>query len=93
MSRLARDGTAEPISRKQIIGRERGQVNIHSPCLADHEQYWQPYPVDPYSAMCDDQTVEKTKRVIFPAMHFQRHNTLSQQSAYYIIVSIAITGL
>ena len=23
---------------------------------ADHEQDWQPYPVDPYSAMCDDHT-------------------------------------
>ena len=27
------------------------------PCSADHEQDWQPYPVDPYSAMCDDHTV------------------------------------
>ena len=35
MSRLARDGTAEPVSRDQ------------------NEQYWQPYPVDPYSAICD----------------------------------------
>ena len=23
---------------------------------ADHEQDWQPYPVDPYSAICDDHT-------------------------------------
>ena len=22
----------------------------------DHEQDWQPYPVDPYSATCDDDT-------------------------------------
>ena len=26
------------------------------PCSADHEQDWQPYPVDPYSATCDDHT-------------------------------------
>ena len=26
----------------------------HFPCSADHEQDWQPYPVDPYSAICDD---------------------------------------
>ena len=26
------------------------------PCSADHEQDWQPYPVDPYSAICDDRT-------------------------------------
>ena len=49
MSRLMRDGTAEPVSRDQIIRRERGQRNIHVPCSADHEQDWQLYPVYPYS--------------------------------------------
>ena len=29
---------------------------LHLPCSADHEQDWQPYPVDPYSAICDDHT-------------------------------------
>ena len=54
MSRLTRDGTAEPVSRGQILRRERGQGNIHFPCLADYEQDWQPYSVDPYSCyMCD----------------------------------------
>ena len=47
-------GTAEPVSRDQILRREHGQGNIHFPCSADHEQDWQPYPVDPYSCyMCD----------------------------------------
>ena len=54
MSRLTRDGTAEPISRDQILRHARGQGNIHFSCSADHEQDWQPYPVDPYSAICDD---------------------------------------
>ena len=49
MSRLARDGTAEPVSRDQLLRRERGQENIHFPCSADHDQDWQPYPVDPHS--------------------------------------------
>ena len=49
MSRLTRDGIAEPVSRDQILRRERGQGNIYSPCSADHEQDWQPYPVDLYS--------------------------------------------
>ena len=54
MSRLTRDGTAEPVSRDQILRRERKQENIHFLCSADHEQDWQPYPVDPYSCyMCD----------------------------------------
>ena len=49
MSRLTRDGTAEPVKRDQILRRERGQGNINFPCSADHEQDRQPYPVDPYS--------------------------------------------
>ena len=49
MSRLTRDGTAEPVSRGQILRRERGQGNTHFPCSADHEQDWQSYPVDPHS--------------------------------------------
>ena len=56
MSSLTRDGTAEPVSRDQILRHARGQENIHFPCSADHEQDWQPYPVDPYSAICNDHT-------------------------------------
>ena len=53
MSRLTRDGTAETVSRDQIIRHERGQGNIHFLCSADHEQDWQPFPVDPHSCyMC-----------------------------------------
>ena len=47
MSRLTRDGTVEPVSRDQILRRERGHENIIFPHSADHEQDWQPYPVDP----------------------------------------------
>ena len=57
MSRLTRDGTAEPVSRDQILRHAREQENIHFPCSADHEQVWQLYyPVDPYSAICHDYT-------------------------------------
>ena len=56
MSRLTRDGTAEPVSRDQILRHARGQRNVNFPCSADREQDWQPYPVDPYSAICDDHT-------------------------------------
>ena len=51
MSRLARDGTAELVSRDRILRRERGQGNVYFPCSADHDQDWQPYQVDPYSAI------------------------------------------
>ena len=47
LSRLTRDETAEPVSRDQILRRKRGQENIHFSCSADHDQDWQPYPVDP----------------------------------------------
>ena len=56
MSRLTQDGTAEPVSRDQILRHARGQGNIHFPCSGDHGQDWQPYPVEPYSAICDDHT-------------------------------------
>ena len=55
MSRLTWDGTAESVSRDQILRHERGQGSIHFPFSADHEQDWQPYLVDPYSCyMCND---------------------------------------
>ena len=55
MSRLMRDGTAEPVSRDQVLRREHGQGNFHFPWSADHKQDWQPYySVDPHSCyMCD----------------------------------------
>ena len=56
MNRLTRNGTAEPVSRDQILRPARGQGNIHFPSSADHEQDWQPFPVDPYSALCNDRT-------------------------------------
>ena len=64
---MTREGTAEPLSRDQILSRARGQGNVHFPCSADHEQDWQPYPVDPYSAICDDHTYIHTyiHKIIF----------------------------
>ena len=45
----AGDGMAEPVSRDQIIRREQGQQGKNRfTCSADHEQDWQPHPVDPY---------------------------------------------
>ena len=48
---LTRDGAAEPVSRDKPL------TNIYFSCSADHEQDWQPYPVDVYSVIsCDDHT-------------------------------------
>ena len=52
MSRLTRDGTAEPVSRDRNLRRERGQGNMNFPCSADHEL------VDPCSReMCHDRYI------------------------------------
>ena len=55
MGRLTRAGTAEPVSRDQILSRrKRGQGNIRFLCSADLEHDWQPHPVvDPYSVISD----------------------------------------
>ena len=65
MSRLTRDGIAEPVSRDQILRRKRGQGNINFPCSADHVQDWQPYPVDPYSCYVCDHTYIQAPGVSF----------------------------
>ena len=51
---MTQDGTAEPVSRDQILGRERGHGKAYFPYLAGHERKWQPYPVDLYSAESTD---------------------------------------
>ena len=74
MSRLTRDGTAEPVSRDHILRHARGQGNINFPrSAADHEQDWQPYSVDPYSAICDDHTyIHTLLLLLFVVSHIQR---------------------
>ena len=49
MSWLTQNGTAETVLRGQILRLERGQGNIKFLFSADHEQDWQPYPIDVYS--------------------------------------------
>ena len=55
-SRLTRDGTAEPSRETKFSGTHGDRGIFICLCSADHEQDWQPYPVDPYSAICDDHT-------------------------------------
>ena len=78
MSRLTRDGTAEPVSRDQILRHAQGQGNVNFPCSADHEQDWQPYPVDPYSAICDDHTYIHTYCILTTLIAMQGHHTKTE---------------
>ena len=84
MSRLTRDGTAEPVSRDQILGQVRGQGNIHFPCSADHEQDRQPYPVDPYSAIRDEHTCIRTYPSYTAAVSPRRLYIVCHQAKLYV---------
>ena len=68
MSRLTRDGTAEPVLRGQVRRRERRQENIHFPCSVDHKHDWQPYPVDPYSCYMWNHTCMSISAILFSFM-------------------------
>ena len=87
MSRLTRDGTAEPVSRDQILRHARGQGNIHFPCSADHEQDWQPYPVDPYSAICDDHTYIHTYALL-PSL--RQFSSPSEKVQFYCVLCVCV---
>ena len=53
-----RDGSAEPVGQEdQIIMREMETEKYSFSLRSDNrEQDWQPYPVNPYSAIYDDHT-------------------------------------
>ena len=42
------------LARPNSQARTRVQGNINFPCSADHEQVWQPYPIDLNSAVYDE---------------------------------------
>ena len=58
MRRRTRDGEAEPVSRDQILRRERGQGNDNFPSvqLTTNRIGNHMYPVDPYTLRSDDDT-------------------------------------
>ena len=51
-----RDGRA-CLAKPNSQGRT-GTGKCYFPCSADQKQDWQPYPVDPYSAISDDHTTQ-----------------------------------
>ena len=57
MSRLTRDGTAEPVSRDQILRRERGQGKLNfSPVQLTTSR------IEDQSAECDDQQKQQQQQ-------------------------------
>ena len=96
MSRLMRDGTLPNPSRETKFSgansadREIYSLSPHFPCSADHEQDWQPYPVDPCSCYMCDYTynirtyyihtrvfniIQKDKTPVFTSMFLTENNT------------------
>ena len=74
MSRLTRDGTAEPVW-PDLFRRERAQGNVNFPCSADHEQDWQPYLVDPYACyMCDHTYTFQCSSKYIPLESWRTHS-------------------
>ena len=91
MSRLTRDGTAEPVSRGQILRRVREQGNIHFTCSADLEQDWQPYPVDTYSAICDDHRYIHTYIHSYILVHsYERAGTVTSWTSQPLHLSLIL---
>ena len=81
---------SEPFSRDKILRRERDSGNIHFPCSADHEQNWQPYPVDPHSAISDGHTYTYRYccKIDTPEQELERRALQQQQyhrSIYYLV--------
>ena len=70
-----RDGRTR--SWDQILRRERRQGNNNYPCSAYHEQDWQPYPVDAYSAINDDHTYSRVAFGRLPGL--ESHPKLAQR--------------
>ena len=95
MSRLTRDGTAEPVSRNQILRHEREQGNIHFSCSADHVQDWQPDPVDPYHCyMCDHTLLcmVEARSVHVKNTHTHTHCRESTGTGPTVLKIIPVTG-
>ena len=89
MSRLTRDGTAEPVSRDQILGRERGKEIFISLVQLTTSRIWQPYPIDPYSAICDGHTYMHTlwrERTVEPVSRDQVLRRLQGQGKKLFIL-------
>ena len=87
MNRLTRVGTAEPVSLDQILKHERGQGNTHFPCSTDHEQDWQPYPVDPYSCyMCDHTYIQIVPRNSGALFSTGKKQSIFVRSAMYLVL-------
>ena len=98
MDRLTRDGAAGPVSRDQILRRERGgRGNVYFSCSAGHEQDWQPYLVDPYPCYMYVMTIHRYTHLRINSKFWQESNTymylLEESNTYIYLLDIYNTFL
>ena len=81
------------LARPNSQPRKGTQGRIHFQCSADHEQDWQPYPVDPYSAISDDGHTNinsfMTIFVLLPANTSKVFTYLQGQENTIILITLA----
>ena len=78
-----RDGTAEPVSRDQILRRERGQGNTHFSCSAALVQDGQPYPDDVHSFyMCNHIDAHGLLRDVTDGKHTAKQKLISPSDMF-----------
>ena len=70
-------------SRETKFSGANGEGNINIPCSADHEQDWQPYPVDAQSPVCDDAYIHTLHIRVYKCFWFKRCHVAVSISAQY----------
>ena len=66
-------GRLNPSRETKLSGANGNkQGNINFPRSADHEQDWQLYPTDSYSAICNGHTYKHTASLDFAAIYTTR---------------------
>ena len=73
-------GLPNPSRETRFSGANADRGMIHFLCSADHEQDWQPYPVDPYTlALCKTIHIRGQKYSDIAALRTKTFSRLSTQ--------------
>ena len=71
--------TAEPVSRDQILRRERRQGENHFLFSDDHKEDWKPHPVDPQS----DERADHKYTVFSVRLNTHKNDTETDTLAHF----------
>ena len=81
-----RDGRTR-LERPNSQTRTGTEKHFHFPCSADHEQDWQPYPVNVYSAMYQVCVVTLIARVLINRVRFANpaRGQLNKENEHFLV--------